>query len=369
MREYLFVFMLATYLFINVYTVIKLSHHLPLIKKSFSLKILLLLMGFFFIIAKIYLNFYGNNFIVIIISFIGAFYLAFLNYMFFIFIFIDVFSFINKRCQFSKIKDTCIYRTGIATAVLIVILSHINIYIPVIKKYELKTDKKLNKDIKIVMISDIHLSNISAKWYWRKVVREINDIEPDFIAIAGDMIDNDTKQINEAEYIDIFSGLKSKNGVYSVLGNHEYYGKVEKNIKFIEKCNINLLQDDFKIIDDVNIVGRNDRHFKNRKKLQDIMINIDKTKYTILIDHTPNNLKDAKENNIDLKLSGHTHNGQFFPWNMVTKYMYEVDRGLLTKGSTNYIVSSGIGIWGPPIRNFSRPEIVVININSADKVF
>ncbi len=64
----------------------------------------------------------------------------------------------------------------------------------------------------------------------------------------------------------------------------------------------------------------------------------------------------------DIQVSGHTHNGQFFPWNIITNYIFELDAGIMKKGESALIVSSGIGGWGPPIRNFSRPEILEIDI-------
>ena len=80
------------------------------------------------------------------------------------------------------------------------------------------------------------------------------------------------------------------------------------------------------------------------------------------MDHQPANLNEAIENEIDLQLSGHTHNGQFFPFNLITRKVFELSYGYLQKGKTHFYVSSGFGTWGPPVRIGSKPEIVFINI-------
>ena len=77
-------------------------------------------------------------------------------------------------------------------------------------------------------------------------------------------------------------------------------------------------------------------------------------------------MNEAKENNIDLQLSGHTHHGQFFPGNLITKMIYEVSWGYLKKNQTHYYVSCGVGTWGPPVRIGSVSEIVNIKINFVD---
>ncbi|MGE5797118.1 MAG: metallophosphoesterase, partial [Ignavibacteria bacterium] len=81
-----------------------------------------------------------------------------------------------------------------------------------------------------------------------------------------------------------------------------------------------------------------------------------------LLDHTPFNLEEAERNGIDLQLSGHTHHGQIFPLNLITKLIYEVSRGYLKKGNTQYYVTSGVGTWGPPVRLGSDTEIVNLKI-------
>jgi predicted MPP superfamily phosphohydrolase len=92
------------------------------------------------------------------------------------------------------------------------------------------------------------------------------------------------------------------------------------------------------------------------------MKQVDKDKPVILLDHQPVNLGEAEKEGVDLQLSGHTHNGQLWPLNYVTGLIYEVSYGYKRKGNTQFIVSSGFGIWGPRIRLGSRSEVLLINV-------
>jgi predicted MPP superfamily phosphohydrolase len=120
--------------------------------------------------------------------------------------------------------------------------------------------------------------------------------------------------------------------------------------------------------DSFYVVGREDltiNQFTNlkRKELSEIVEGIDPSKPMILLDHQPAKLEQAEKNGIDLQLSGHTHNGQLWPFNFITRMVYELSWGYKQKGSTHYYVSSGVGGWGPPIRTVNRPEIISILLN------
>ena len=92
------------------------------------------------------------------------------------------------------------------------------------------------------------------------------------------------------------------------------------------------------------------------------MKSVDQTRPVILLDHQPIDLGEAEKNGVDLQLSGHTHNGQMWPLNHLTAKIYELSDGYTKRGNTQYIVSSGFGLWGPRVRSGSRPEVLLINI-------
>ena len=158
--------------------------------------------------------------------------------------------------------------------------------------------------------------------------------------------------------------IKSKLGVYSINGNHEHYAeKMDATSEFLKSAGVKFLRDESILVDSsFYIIGRDDKSNHKRKKLSEIVSNLD-TKYPrILLDHQPFHLEQAEQNNIDLQISGHTHNGQFFPGNLFVKNMFELSYGYLKKGNTNYYVTSGLGLWGPQYRIGTQSEIVVINL-------
>lgn len=101
---------------------------------------------------------------------------------------------------------------------------------------------------------------------------------------------------------------------------------------------------------------------KARLELSSLIEEIDNNLPIILLDHQPVNLEEGQRNGIDLQLSGHTHNGQFFPNNLIAKYVFENSWGYLRKGEYQIVVSSGFGTWGPPIRIGSHSEITDLTI-------
>lgn len=116
----------------------------------------------------------------------------------------------------------------------------------------------------------------------------------------------------------------------------------------------------------IQLAGRNDRSAARIpggvKPLADLLAGINPQQPVIVMNHQPYHLDEAVENNVDLHLSGHTHHGQMWPFNYITKAMFELSWGFLKRENTNFYVSSGYGSWGPPIRIGNRPEVVVFNI-------
>jgi len=110
------------------------------------------------------------------------------------------------------------------------------------------------------------------------------------------------------------------------------------------------------------LIGRDDLSQHRRKALDAILTGIDRNLPLILLDHNPARMGDALKNNIDLQLSGHTHNGQIFPLNLLVRKIYQLAYGYQKTGNTHYYVSSGLGLWGAPIRIGTQSEIVTIDL-------
>lgn len=241
-----------------------------------------------------------------------------------------------------------------------------------IKYEEINIDKKAgNLDkLHIVAASDLHLGIIVDKDRLMSMVEKINKLNPDIVLLAGDVLDDDVDTFEKQEMWTALSRINSRFGVYAALGNHELIGSGKGNAAVsLEKSGVKVLQDNILLIENsFYIIGREDlssERFSGRKRedLATLIKDADKALPLLLMDHQPYNLKEAENNSIDLQISGHTHRGQIFPGNLITRLTYELDYGYLKKGSTNIFVTSGLGTWGPPLRLGTQSEILDITVN------
>lgn len=311
--------------------------------------------------------------------YVGIYYVAILSYLMLVFPIIDMIRLANKRYSFLP-KDSAAYSnfSFYVTIFLAVAIGTILIYgtwsgrSSYVKAYDVKVNKTLKEDnLKIALISDIHLGDYMDVKRLKNLVGEVNEMNPDIVLIAGDLIDSSIKPFLENQMAKELGKLNSQYGTYFSFGNHDLGSKVPQLTKSLEEVGVTVLKDDYKLINDsFYVVGREDVAIKrmggNRKSLKDITKDLDKTKPVIVIDHNPMNasLKEAQNERIDLQVSGHTHRGQFIPYNFFTNRGYDLVYGYDKKEDFNVIVSSGYGTWGPPIRIGSRSEIVQINLTS-----
>jgi predicted MPP superfamily phosphohydrolase len=184
---------------------------------------------------------------------------------------------------------------------------------------------------------------------------------------GGDIVEGDREDENMTAYEKLFREIKTRFGVFTVLGNHEYYGGQDKG-SFFDKAGIKVLCDTILAIDSSFFLGgRYDSHFRGRKKIEDLVKSVTESLPLILIDHRPTEIDLVSRSIADVQMSGHTHNGQLFPINLITKKIYELSWGYSKKGNTHFFVSSGIQLWGPPVRTTGKSEIMVIDITFSRK--
>lgn len=238
---------------------------------------------------------------------------------------------------------------------------------PKITHLAIDTQKHLDKRWNIVVISDLHIGTLSQKQL-KKDVNMINNMEPDLVLMVGDLFELDGKAIHKQGYDDILRQLKSKDGVYAVYGNHEYYHEIAHNSspelrQLLDYMHIQYLVDTAVNIEGkLVLVGRDDRTNGERESLAQIMSRVDHQMPIIVMDHQPAHLEESEQCRADLQLSGHTHDGQFFPINLITKAIFELSCGYKVKGQTHYYVTSGLGLWGTPFRIGTRSEVVQITM-------
>lgn len=253
--------------------------------------------------------------------------------------------------------------TSIAlTAIMLVVFIGGNIHYHNKQRHEvtLTTSKQIERPLKIVMISDLHAGFHNPRTEIGRWVNMINAENPDLILIAGDIIDGNVRPLLAQGTVDELKRFNAP--TIACLGNHEYITGIDKALSLLHQTGINILRDSNISIGNVTIVGRDDRSNHRRKSVEQLMQGVARNNYIILLDHQPYNLEEAEQNGVDLQLSGHTHQGQVWPLNWVTKNLYECDFGQYRLGKTDYYVSSGLGIWGGKFRIGTDSEYVVINV-------
>ncbi|MDZ7332812.1 MAG: metallophosphoesterase [candidate division KSB1 bacterium] len=325
-------------------------------------------------LEKIYLSLLSD-----ILVWIGSFWIAMFFYFFLIVVLIDLARLINHWLPFFhlitdnsvKLKQTALI-ISTAIVVLIVLAGFINACAFRVKELALTIPKRTNMtSLHIVAVSDIHLGTIVGRKRFCKIVNKINSLNPDLILLVGDVVDEDLAPVIRENLGEALLHLRSKLGVYAITGNHEYFGGVEAAVQYLKAHGVTVLRDSVvNVNSSLYLVGREDRSSnriigRQRKELAELIAQTNKQLPVILLDHQPFKLNEAAENGFDLQLSGHTHHGQLWPLNYITKKVYEKSWGYLKKGNTHIYVSCGVGTWGPPARLGNRPEILDIKLEFA----
>lgn len=261
-------------------------------------------------------------------------------------------------------------RVYIIASVVIVTSSmmygHYRFWHPVVTEMNLTVDKKVDglKTLRVVMVADIHAGHLIDKKVLTMYVDKIMEQKPDVILLVGDIIDYDLPPLVDQKMDEEFRRLKAPYGVYVTTGNHEYRLNGEEKIAWLAtETGMTMLRDTaINVADKFYIVGREDDHAEHRKLLPDVMQHVDKKLPVIVMNHEPKNLFEESDEQADLAVYGHTHNGQLFPNNLVMSLIYEVGHGYKQKDNTHVYVTSGLGLSGPQYRIGTISEIVVLNL-------
>lgn len=286
----------------------------------------------------------------------------------------------NIRGKFRKVLKRINKKgaTALFIAIIITIIASLNSHHFVITNYNVEINKAIKgNEINIVMISDTHLGTSIKKNQLDKIISMINDIESDAICLCGDIIDERTS----SELIDyaVYKFSQIKSPVYYINGNHETKTMRNEFGGKLESEGIQVLYDDWDLVDDrFYIVGRNSGSIigdkSDRIGIEELLnithgkSKIDQNLPIIMLDHTPNSSEEHKTAKIDLQLSGHTHNGQLFPFNYISALANDYNYGLYNVDDYNIVVTSGVGTWGFPVRFGSKSEIVSIKIMGTNKL-
>lgn len=309
---------------------------------------------------------------------LGSYHLALMLYLFLFLLARDIIRGVGKLAGWSgfeagwlSVKTPGSFLAIVALSLLVIILGHLNAINTRVRVLEITVDKKIpaGSELRAVLISDIHLGIINRSSRLEKLVERINQLRPDVVFFAGDIVDEGVSQEEEEKMVGLLRKIRSPLGLYACPGNHEYYGGFDRNISYLEKAGVTVLLDRAVRVDGgLYVVGRKDwaalRYGQKRLSLKGIMDRdgVDRSWPVVVLDHQPLYLNEAAEAGVDLQLSGHTHAGQLFPLNIINRFVYEKNWGYLKKGTTHIYVSSGSGTWGPAVRTGSRSEIILLRL-------
>ncbi len=214
-----------------------------------------------------------------------------------------------------------------------------------------------------VQISDVHLNHVHKAEFMKQIAKKINGINPDILFITGDFFDGEGQGLEQLSAP--LSTINPPLGKYFVTGNHETYLGLGPVYDAILKTDTIVLHDEAVNVDGVNLIGLSYPSRGNSRNFSLLNDLVDKNKTNILLYHEPRHLKEISETGVNFQLSGHTHRGQLFPFNFITKLMYRgYDYGLNKYNDLLIYTTNGAGTWGPPIRTEGRSEIVVFTFNN-----
>lgn len=259
---------------------------------------------------------------------------------------------------------------SLTIVMLVLIIGFVNNFYPKVRKVSITIPALSGETgtLRIVVASDIHLCPIMGPGKAEKLASLINSQNPDVVFLAGDILDENPVPVIHYKIGEPLRKISAPLGVYAITGNHEYIGGAADACKYIESLGIILLRDS--VVKPGNrfwLIGREDKDItrfsgKERKSLTELVAQTDSTLPVFLMDHQPFKLDESQKAGIALQVSGHTHHGQLWPLNYITSAIYELSYGYLRKGNSHFVVSSGYGLWGPPVRTVNRPEIVLIEV-------
>ena len=217
---------------------------------------------------------------------------------------------------------------------------------------------------KVVQLSDVHLGRVFGSAFLQGIVEKINAENPFIVFITGDLFDGIDGPLDEL--VGPLNGLTAPLGIFYVTGNHETYLGTDRAYAALKKTKARILGDEMVVIDGLQIIGISypQRGFSKDiaeviKKLPDFNPRMP----SVLLYHNPTQIEQVKAAGINLQLSGHTHKGQIFPIQVISRLIYQkFYNGLHVEGDYTIYTSSGAGTWGPTMRTGNHPEIAVIHL-------
>lgn len=305
--------------------------------------------------------------------------MAYINFLVSFVILRDLFAFAEHlfiATPFAGLYSTQATATLMGLPVVLLILGNAVVKVgPQLKKVTVAS-KNITADLeglRVMHISDLHISPSLPVSFVRKLVARVNQAQPDVLVFTGDILDSFVEK-HRAE-LDLLKNLKTKYGIYYVPGNHEYYWDAHKGIQAFRDLGFNVLVNETATLSigssSLQIAGIPDPaagHFRHEgPDLERVQSQLHPKSFKILLSHQPSMAEKAHNLGIDLQLSGHTHGGQFFPWNWLIVFFEKYSKGLYRVGNMQLYVNQGTGYWGPQLRLGTYCELTEIVLRKEGK--
>ncbi len=313
----------------------------------------------------------GPDYIRESLTMISGYLVPFILYLFLAVLLFDLFLLFNLAVRILPASTRKSYHFRLYTFLIMIFLSTavvaggaINLNTIRISRYQIEIPKKNSKlsHLRIAFVADLHIDQNLKLSFVEQYVRKVNALKPDIVLYGGDIVEGRWDENVSAEMIKTMKTVKSKFGEYGILGNHEYYGS-ENPGQLYPKMDISLLHEKvIQVGQSFYLAGRDDDHADSRKPLDELLQHTPDDLPVIVMDHRPTELQEASRTKADIQFSGHTHNGQMFPINLFLKRMYDLSWGYKKIGNTHFFVTSGLRLWGPPVKTAGKSEIMVVDV-------
>jgi predicted MPP superfamily phosphohydrolase len=242
---------------------------------------------------------------------------------------------------------------------------------PVVERVVIELDNlpPAFEGFRIAQISDLHVGPTLRRSWLRNVIDQVNGLEADLIAVTGDVIDGRVEDLREV--VAPLGDLRAADGVFFVTGNHEYYWDAEAWVAEFRTLGLEPLLNEHRLLSrggasmllaGVTDVRADDILPAHRSDPAGARAGAPETPVSLLLAHQPRSLYAAREAGYDLQLSGHTHGGQYFPWNLVIHLLQPAVAGHYRFGPLQVYVNRGTGYWGPPLRSGANAEISLVEL-------
>jgi len=313
-----------------------------------------------------------NNFLMEVLSTVSDYLVPFYLYLFFFVLLFDFILLINLLARVIPAESRKSFKFRLITFSVLILLSAgvvaggaINLNTIQVSKYRLEVPAKDSKidHLRIAFVADSHFQQDFPLHFVQQFIRKVNDIKPDILLYGGDIVEGSRVSGGLKDIESALRKVTTKYGVYGVLGNHEGYGRREP-VEFFQNSGITILHDTMILVDSsFYLAGRYDQQFRGRKEVNEITGGTEAINLPIIMmNHRPTELDETSLTEVDVQFSGHTHNGQLFPLNFIIHSMYELAWGYKKIRNTHFFVTSGLRLWGPPVKTAGKSEIMQVDI-------